>query len=417
MPAKAKTLTALAVAKLTTPGAHAVGGVPGLALQVALSAKGEPMRSWLLRFTAASGKRRAFGLGSFPEVSLAKAREAALQEREAMRASKGTYNPIEAKRASRIAAREAQAKAKTFEQCAEEYIATKKKGLSLKHRTQWSATLKTYAYPIIGKLPVTDVEKFNVEKVLLPIWKTQTQTAKRLRGRIESVLDWAKSKGFRNGDNPASWKGSMQGLLEDTGEKTTVDHHAALPYAHIGEFMAALRKAEGIDARALEFTILTAVRSCETRGAEWDEIDLQAKVWTIPASRMKAGKEHQVPLSPAAIKLLAALPRTAETEFVFPGNKRGRGITESAMRNAMGRKDIKVHGFRSTFRDWSGECTSFQREVIEMCLAHAVGNAVERAYARGNLFSKRQRLMQEWATFCSKIETKTGTVISINARA
>ncbi len=275
-----------------------------------------------------------------------------------------------------------------------------------KHGTQWTATLAAYAFPVFGNVPAADIDVAMVLKALEPIWKQKPETAARVRGRIEAVLDWAAARGFRFGDNPARWRGHLANLLPARAKVRRVTHHPALPYARMGEFMAALRGQEGIAARALDFLILTAARTSEATGATWDEIDLGAATWTIPGERIKAGKEHRVPLSAPALAIVRAMAGTRESEFVFPGGRRARPLSNMAMASVldrMGRGDITVHGFRSAFRDWCAEKTNYPREVAEMALAHAVGDKVEAAYRRGDLFEKRRRIMADWAKFCGAI--------------
>jgi integrase len=282
-----------------------------------------------------------------------------------------------------------------------------------KHAAQWPATLGTYVYPIMGDLPVDAIDTALVMKVLETIWQGKLETANRVRGRIEAVLDWAKTAGYRNGDNPARWRGHLQNLLMNPSSAAKAarrstgrgEHHAALPYQDIGAFIAELRQQDGIAARALEFVILTAARTNEVVGAKWDEIDIADRIWTVPADRMKAGKEHRVPLSTPAMAVLKKLAESRDGEFVFPGGKAGKPLSNMSMlmlMRRMRRGDLTTHGFRSTFRDWAGDCTDFPREVIEMALAHTLGDKVEAAYRRGDGFQKRRLLADEWAAFCGK---------------
>lgn len=395
---KAKELAALKVNRLTKPGIHFVGGVDGLALQV-LATGG---RTWILRKMIA-GKRRDMGLGGYPDVTLAGAREKARQMRELV--DQG-IDPIEDRRAKRAALAAERAKAMTFAQCVAAYLDAHGDGWkNAKHRQQWVNTLDTYAGPIIGNLNVVDVDTGLVLKVLEPIWKTKTETASRLRGRIENVLSWATVRGYRQGENPARWKGHLDTLLAARSKIQKVEHHAALPFREMGAFMADLVKMEGIGARALEFAILTAARSGEVRGATWEEIDLDARAWIIPAGRMKAKKEHRVPLSDAALALLRAMPRL--DDLVFPGTRSGRPLSDmslTAVLRRMGRGDLTAHGFRSTFRDWASELTAYPADVAEMALAHTIKNPVEAAYRRGDLFEKRARLMADWARYCNTLD-------------
>jgi integrase len=289
----------------------------------------------------------------------------------------------------------------TFRQCAERMIASHEAAWkNPKHRAQWKATLATYAYPMFGDLSVAAVDNGLVLKVLEPLWTTKPETAGRVRGRIEAVLDWAKARGYREGENPARWRGHLDKLLPNRRKVRAVKNHAAMPYRDIPDFMAELRDHTGVSARALEFAILTAGRTSEVIGATWSEIDLKSGVWTIPASRMKAGKEHRVPLSAPALELLKALPR--EGQHVFMGGRAGKPLSNMALLELMrGMKPGFVpHGFRSTFRDWAAETTAFPSEVVEMALAHAISSKVEAAYRRGDLFEKRRALMTAWAHHC-----------------
>ena len=410
MPRKAKELSALEVGRLTTPGYHFVGGVAGLILQVIDSGA----RSWILRATVGD-KRRDIGLGGFPDVTLAGAKEAARNARARILAGS---DPVEERRAARSALIAARAAMMPFAEAASQYIAAHEAGWkSSKHAAQWTATLETYANPIIGRIPVADIETAHVMRVLDPIWTTKTETASRVRGRIESVLDWATVRGFRKGDNPARWRGHLDNLLAPRAKVQKVEHHAALDYREVGAFMAELRTMDGLGARALEFAVLTATRSGEVRGATWAEFDLGAAVWTIPAGRMKAEREHRVPLSADALKLLNALPRIAGTDLVFPSAKNTQlsDMTLTAVLRRMGR-DVTAHGFRSSFRDWAGETTAYAREVIEHALAHQLKDKAEAAYARGSLFDKRRRLMADWAKYCGTV-AKAGNVTPIRSTA
>lgn len=406
MPKVAKELGALAVSRLKTPGLHPVGGVAGLRLQVTPTGA----RSWVMR-TVVGSKRRELGLGAYPEVPLADARRLALLAKEQIT---GGIDPVAERKAARSALIAEQAKAMTFEDCAGKFIEAQEAGWrNAKHGQQWRNTLKTYAYPVIGSMLVSDVTLANVLKVLEPIWTTKTETASRLRGRIESVLDWAKGRGYRTGDNPAAWKGNLDAQLAKAGKVARVDHHTALPVAEVGAFMQRLRAAEGQGARALEFAILTAARSGEVRGATWAEIDLDAGIWTVPGERMKAGKEHRVPLSAAALQLLKAQPTIAGIDYVFSA-ARGGPLSDMTLSAVLRRMEVEAvpHGFRSTFRDWVSERTSYPGDMAELALAHVIGNKVEAAYRRGDQFDKRRRLMEEWAAFCAKVETASeGNVV------
>lgn len=408
MPRIAKMLSPKAVAALPD-GTHAVGGVDGLMLQVRNEGAA---KSWVLRVRI-NGRRRVIGLGSYRDVSLADARRRAQAKRTAIANGE---DPLAERRARRAAEMEAM-NVLTFDEAARRYIAFKEvEWRNGKHRDQWRNTLATYASPVMGKVPVDQVTKDHVMRVLLPIWTTKTETATRVRGRIESVLDWAKAADMRTGDNPAQWKGNLDKLLPTPTKVARVEHHKSLPIDGMHEFMQALRKREGLAARALEFAILTAARSGEVRGATWDEIDLERAVWVIPGERMKAGKEHRVPLSPAAVELLDALPRIAGG-LVFPGTK-GQPLSNMSLLAVMKRMKVDAvpHGFRSTFRDWAAERTAYPSEMAEMALAHTISDKVEAAYRRGDMFAKRARMMADWAKF---IDTPAGTgeVIQFPARA
>jgi len=405
---KAKELGPLAVSRLASPGLHFVGGVAGLALQV--NERGA--RSWVLRVQVGD-KRRDMGLGGFPDVSLAGAREAARAARAKVRDG---IDPVANSRALRSAMKADQAQAKTFKFCALAYIDTHEAGWrNAKHAQQWRNTLDTYAYPLIGELLVRDIGLPHVLAVLEPIWTKKTETASRLRGRLESILDWATTRGYRAGLNPARWKGHLDTVLPAAGTVANAGHHSALPVGEIGAFMKTLRSQAGMSAQALEFTILTAARSGEVRGARWTEIDLDAATWTVPGERMKAGKEHRVPLSDVALAVLNALPHADRNALVF-ASPRGGMLSDMSLTAVLRRMKVDAvpHGFRSSFRDWCAERTNYPREVAEMALAHAIGDKVEAAYRRGDLFEKRRRLMKDWAAFCANPEIRKGSVISMN---
>lgn len=406
---KAEELGALAVSRIKDPGLHFVGGVAGLALQVEATGA----RSWILRYMIA-GRRRDMGLGGFPDVTLASARELA---REARLKIKGGQDPIEEGRKARSALMASRAKNVTFKACAEAYIeAHGPSWKNAKHRAQWSATLETYAYPHFGELLVRDVELPHVLAALKPIWTTKTETATRVRGRIESVLDWATTQEYRTGLNPARWKGHLSNMLAAPQRVAKREHHKALAIDAMGAFMKTLRAAPELSARALEFGILTAARPGETRGAVWDEIDLAAGIWQIPGERMKAGKDHRVPLSPQVVKLLQALPRFTDNNLVFP-SPRGKMMSDMSLTALMRRLDVNAvpHGFRSTFRDWAAERTAYPGDMAEMALAHTISDKVEAAYRRGDMFEKRRRMMSDWADFCDKVAPTAGQVVPMRA--
>ena len=381
---------------------YADGG--GLYLQVTPGNNNHISKSWIFRFAAGNRKERYMGLGSLDAVSLAEAREKAAECRKIRDQGR---DPIEARTAQRASAAAERAKAMTFDQCAERYIAAHRAGWrSPKHAAQWQNTLSTYVSPAFGRLPVQAVDVGLVIKVLEPIWSTKPETASRVRGRIEAVLDWAAARGFRDADNPARWKGRLDKLLPRPSKVRAVQHHAALPYPEIGAFIQGLREHPAKAARALEFVILTAARTGEVLGARWSEIDLRAKVWTVPASRMKSGREHRVPLSDAALAVLRQMHSLRQNDRVFPGDRR-ETLSDMALwmlLRAMNRTDLTTHGFRSTFRDWAAERTDFSNEVVEMALAHAVADKVEAAYRRGDLFEKRRKLMDAWAAYCARPE-------------
>jgi integrase len=388
-------LTAVSVSSRKDPGYFADGG--GLYFRVAPGGA----RGWIFRFTR-SGRTRDAGLGSFPAVGLSNARQQAEDCRRLLAAG---IDPIEARRAERQMARAKADGARSFKSCAEEFIASHEAAWrNDKHRAQWRSTLATYAYPVIGALPVQEIDTELVLKILHPVWTVKPETASRLRQRIERVLSWAKVRGYRDGENPATWRGHLDHLLPAKARVRRVKHHAALGYWDIPEFMMRVRADTSISARALEFLILTATRTGETLGARWDEIDLERGFWTIPGNRMKAGREHRVPLSARAVGIAKEMAEIKQNDWMFPGMKPGRSLSSMALLmllRRMGCCSITAHGFRSSFRDWVAERTSFQREVAEMALAHSLPDAVEAAYRRGDLFSKRRRLMDSWAVYCT----------------
>jgi integrase len=400
MPRTIGRLTALKVDKKKQPGMYADGG--GLYLRVTAN----ETKNWVFRFTL-KGRPRWMGMGSLHTVSLAEARNRAAEFR--LQRHDG-IDPIDARRAERLQAQLDAAKAVTFKDCAARYIASHKAGWrNAKHAAQWTATLATYAEPVIGGLSVQAIDTALVLKVLEPIWTTKPETAGRVRGRIESILDWAKVRGYRAGENAARWRGHLDKLLPARSKVRRVEHHAALPYSELPGFLASLREQEGTAARALEFAILTAARTGEVIGARWDEIDFLEKTWTVPAERMKAGREHRVPLSERAVAILEEVRplRLAEDGFVFPGAKFGRPLSNMAflmLLRRMGRHDVTGHGFRSSFRDWAAERTNFPSEVAEIALAHTVSDKTVAAYNRSDLFDRRRRLMAAWATFCAAPE-------------
>jgi len=398
----AKALSAAEVARIKKPGKHSVGD--GAYLQVAAGGT----RSWLFRYER-DGKGHWMGLGPCALLTLAEARAKA---RDARRQLLDGADPLATKREKRARARLEAATAITFKQAAERMMASHEAAWkNPKHRAQWKATLSTYAYEVFGDLPVASVDTGLVLKALEPIWTTKPETASRVRGRIESVLDWAKARGYREGENPATWRGHLDKLLPNRRKVRRVEHHAALLYSDLPAFMAELRERDSISARALEFAILTAARTGEVIGAKWSEI--VGDVWSVPAGRMKAGTEHRVPLAPRAVEILEKLPR--EREFVFMGGRAGRPLSNMAMLELLRgmRPGLTVHGFRSAFRDWAAERTAYPNHVVEMALAHKVANAVEAAYRRGDLFEKRKALMSAWETYCTTLPAVGDNVVPI----
>lgn len=406
---------------------HGDGG----GLYLCVKAKGAA--SWVFRYSL-EGKVREMGLGGYPEIPLDKdprdkkspdgARQIAARWRNVKAAG---MDPITARAAERAAAALEAARGMTFRQCAEACIDARKDGWkNSKHAAQWGATLTAYVYPIFGNVPVADVDVALVCKALEPIWKIKTETASRVRGRIESILDWAKARGYRQGDNPARWRGHLEELLAARSSVQTVEHHPALPYTDMPSFMAALKAQPGVGAIALQFTILTAARTGQTIGAEWSEIDFDNAVWTIPGRRMKGerGKEreHRVPLCKSAVAILKdCQPLTNGQGFIFPGMGPTKPLSNMAMAKVlerMKRDDVTVHGFRSTFRDWVEETTNYAGTVAEAALAHVVGDKVEAAYRRGDLFEKRRKLMAAWATYCTSPSKGDGAkVVPIRQKA
>ena len=404
-------LTALKVAKVKAPGMYADGA--GLYLQVSGDSENTLAKSWIFRFTL-RGRSREMGLGSLSLFGLAEARAKAA---ECRRQTYEGIDPIEARRAQRVQAALEAATALTFKDCTAEYLAAHGAGWrNAKHAAQWSSTLKTYAEPVIGALAVQSIDTALVMKIIEPLWSKKPETASRLRGRIEAVLDWATVRGFREGENPARWRGHLDKLLPAHAKVRKVKHHAALPYDELPAFMTALRAQDGVAARALEFLILTAARTGEVIGGQPEEI--KDKVWTVPAGRMKAGKEHRVPLSTPALAIIEKLRKEQGGTYLFPGGKRDKPLSNMAMLallDRMDRSDLTAHGFRSTFRDWAAECTNYPNEVVEMALAHTINSKVEAAYRRGDLFEKRKSLMSDWATLCTSSGGADQNIISIRA--
>ena len=409
MPRVAKELTAVEVGRLISrgdkPAVHQVGGVAGLLLQCTPGGG----RSWLLRYTIGP-QRRMLGLGSYPEVSLKDARNRAREAKDKLREG---IDPIADKQAIRAALIQSQRRKLTFAEAVGLYLSVKMDAhKSQKHRDQWASTLQNYAVPVMGQMPVEAVGSRDVLSVLEPIWQTKNETAARLRGRMEAVLEWAKVHGHRQGDNPARWAGNLKELLPAV-PKSAVQNQPALTLEDAPRWFAALRRLDGMGSRALEFLTLTAARSGEVRGATWEEIDLASGVWIIPAARMKMEREHRVPLPTEAVALLASLPRFAGNPFVFPATRGGQlsDMTLSATMRRMHEADpvgfldrvskrpAVPHGQRSLFRDWAAEMTDYPGDMAEMALAHKVGNAVEASYRRGHMVEKRRSMMQAWTGF------------------
>lgn len=388
-------LTATKIAKLSKPGRYADGG--SLYLQIAKGGS----KSWILRYQLA-GRVHDMGLGGFPAIGLADAREKARKARSLLIDGD---DPLTMRREKKDAHRGEMAKRISFKEAAEKYIAAHKPGWKNgKHADQWTATLQTYAFPVVGSLSVAAVDTGHVMRVLEPIWKEKgIETASRLRGRIEAVLDWAKARHYRSGDNPARWRGHLDKLLPKKTKVRKVRHQPAMDFTDVPAFMTELQSQNSVSARALEFTILTAVRTGEAINARKDEINLHTKVWTIPEERTKANREHRVPLSERAVALLKALPREKDSDWVFLGGRARKPLSNMAMLELLRqmRPGLTVHGFRSSFRDWCAEQTNFPREVAETALGHVLGDKTEAAYRRGDALEKRRRLMQAWAGFCS----------------
>lgn len=387
------------------PGMHSDGN------SLYLYVKDSGAKSWILRYQI-KGKRREMGLGSLDAVDPPTARLKAVELKQLL--TKG-IDPLEQRRKD---AEQTRRDVVTFADVAADYIASHRTGWkNAKHAAQWQTTLEQYALPVIGNKSTADVTTEDVLTILKPIWNTKTETASRVRNRVELVLSYAKAKGFRAGENPAAWRGHLDALLPKPSKVKTVRHHPALPFERVGEFLQALRTVPGSGARSLEMAVLTATRSGEVRLARWANIDLEARVWTIPAASMKAEREHRVPLSDAVVALLESLPRFEGNDLLFPGERTGKAISDMTLTQTIRRMDastpegykdragqvITAHGFRSTFRDWAGETTEHAREVVEHALAHRLPDKAEAAYARGTLFDKRRRLMDEWAAWCCTI--------------
>jgi integrase len=387
-------LTARTVETKKAPGYYSDGG--NLYLRVSSNLT----KTWAFYYKK-EGKRTEMGLGSVSNVTLEQARKKATELRKQL--ANGIDPLSERQRQDRE--RKAQlAKAMTFQQCAEAYISAHRAGWkNPKHIQQWQNTLAQYVFPVFGDLDVKAIDTGLITKCLEPIWLTRNETAGRVRGRIECVLDWAAARKYRAGENPARWRGHLDKLLAKPSKIQKTEHHSALPYIELNSFIEQLRQQEGIAAKCLEFTILTAARTGETIGATWDEINLNAKIWTIPADRMKASREHRVPLNRPALNILKEMAAVRLNNYVFPGTKKGlSNMAMLAVLKRMDRADITVHGFRSSFRDWAAETTAYPGEVVEMALAHAIKNLTEAAYRRGDLLDKRSQLMTDWARYCTE---------------
>ena len=414
-------MSAVAVSKIKNPGYHrdnGDGGARGLYLQVTDAKGGGVSRSWIYRFVSPiTGKPRWMGLGPADVIGLAKARELARSAREAVVLG---GDPIEARREREAAQRVASARALSFGKCAADYISQHSAGWkNRKHIAQWKATFEgdAAATKLINGLPVAAIDTALVLKVLRPIWNEKPETASRVRGRIERVLAWATVSEYRQGENPARWRGHLKEMLPAKSKIHKVKPHKAVPYAEVPGFMVDLRHRDSVSARALEFTILSATRTNETIGALWSEIDMKNKVWTIPPGRMKAEREHRVPLSDRAVEILKGLPR--EGKHVFPGGKAGKPLSNMAqleLLKGMIGNGYTVHGFRSSFRDWCKEQTNYPREIAELALAHVVADKSEAAYSRGDALDKRRQLMAAWAKYCASKRAKPGVVTPIRGR-
>lgn len=396
MPKKVEPLSAVEVKRISERGLHAVGGVSGLCLSVA---KGGA-RSWILRARIGS-KRRSIGLGGYPDVTLSRAKDKARETRELILEG---IDPIARREAARQALIAAQAKQLTFADAAHrKHGSISHEFRNPKHAKQWLSSLERHAFPVIGEMDVADIELAHVLEVLNPIWQTKTETASRVRQRIESVLSWATVAGHRIGDNPAAWKGNLSEVLPAAAKIRKRKHQRALPWQEIPSFMQALRHRSGTSARALEFAILTASRSGEVRGMTWEEVDFNTGIWNIPAERMKAGKAHTVPLSKAALSILEAQPRMASSQYIFAA-KRGGKLSDMSLSAVTRRMEVDAvpHGFRSSFKDWARNRTSFADEVSELALAHVNNDSTRAAYARDSLLQPRAKLMQQWARYCTE---------------
>ena len=409
MPKIAKELSAMDINRLNKPGRHAVGYISGLLIVV----KDSGAKSWILR-TVIGNRRCSVGLGPYPEISLSEARNKARSYKKDVREGK---DPLEEKRRIKAGLMRLNGRmtfAKAAKGCHEKKISEFRND---KHGRDWISSINRYAFPVIGNLPVDEIDLPHILKILEPVWHEKTETATRLRQRIENVLAWATVSGYRKGDNPARWKGHLDAILPKPSKIKKVEHFKALAWQNIGAFMQDLRNRNGFGARCLEWIILTVARSGEARLATWDEIDLESLTWTIPSERMKTGKEHKVPLVDDAIKLLDALPRFQGSDYIFTA-ARGGPLSDMTISAVCRRMQVNAvpHGFRSTFRDWCAENTNFPREVAEQALAHSIGNQVEAAYRRGDLFGKRRKLMVAWSAYCNNVQGTGASVTPISRR-
>ncbi len=392
----ANKLTPLKVSRLTKPGRYGDGG--GLYLQISIWGT----KAWLFRYMK-DGRARQMGLGDIQTFTLKEARDRAKAARQLLADG---IDPLEARQKAKDAKRIEAARTITFKEAAKRYIKAHRAGWKNgKHAEQWASTLATYAFPVFGDLPVAAVDTALVMKVIEPIWAEKTETASRVRGRIEAVLGWATVRGYRDGDNPGRWRGHLDKLLPAKTKVAKVRHQPAMPYAALPEFMVSLRATTSISAQALEFTILTAARTGEIINSRWDEIDFAKKLWTIPAERTKSGRAQRVPLSDRTIKIVKAIPRERGSGFIFPGARKGQALSNMAMLEllrGMKGSGLTVHGFRSSFRDWAAEQTNFPRELAEAALGHVLADKTEAAYQRGDLLEKRRRLMSAWGSYCAR---------------
>jgi integrase len=403
-------LTAKKVERTKTPGRYRCGLVRGLYLQISEGGA----KSYVLRFER-DGRERMMGLGSASEFSLKEVRERARQARQLLA---GGIDPLAAKQANKQTAKLAEARKLTFRQAAEQYFNQhESKWRSVQHREAFLTSLAAFAFPVLGNMDVATIDTPDILRAFERHWTTKAITADRVRSRVERVIDWAIVRGHRPpGTNPARWKGHLDQVLPAPRKVAPIEHHRAVPFQDVPAFMQMLRALQASAARALEFTIMTAARSGEVLGARWDEVDFASRTWVIPANRTKAGREHRIPLAPACIDLLRKLPRESGNPFVFIGSRPRCGLTPTSMIYVMQRHGgaFTIHGFRSSFRDWAGETTAFAHDICEAALAHARGDQTVRAYARGDLFNKRRKLMEAWSRYCMAPPAKvSGDVVPL----